>query len=152
MNIINAKQLAWLLDIDSQEAAGKIIYCHNKEFNLTAKGRELDEALDKNGKYSEKNPCTAIANIEKHLGIDLKAAIQDIERNYFVRSATRGWIIQYPQTLLARKAAKVKLPKAISIPDPLKTFLPDSTRQAIVEMWQDKYEWYTKAGGTFKTA
>jgi hypothetical protein len=131
MKDITAKQLGYLLGISTSDAIGKIMYARDKY--------KIKTPPDEN----EKNPAIDIDKMSKHLDIDLMFYIGDIKFNYMKRSATRGFIMNYPDSKL-KPNKDGKIPRSVSIPPILKSFLSDLVAKEIVEAWKEKYVFWIK--------
>ncbi len=141
---INPTQLSFLLEIPAKDARAKIIcaierHKGNKAVNL----KKVDDSYDKYCSCEE--PI-----LSKYLRIDLNRAITEITNNFCKRPATKGWILSYPETKL-KPDKKGFLPKTVSIPDALRSFLTDEDIAWIVSEWNKRYEFYiTKHSVIFK--
>ncbi len=144
MTTINPTQLSFLLEIPAKDARKKIIcaierHKGNKAIDL----RKLDETYDKNCFCDE-------PTLSAYLQIDLGKAITEITNNFCKRPATKGWILSYPETKL-KPNDKGFMPKTVSIPDALRSFLTDKDIGWIINSWNERYEFFiTKHGVTFK--
>lgn len=127
MKLINAKQVALLLDIPLTNAACKIYH---------AKGEE--PKYNDKGKFVEPNPNIKVDLLSKKLGIDFEFYLAEIKENYLKRSATRGWIMNYPLTKL-KPGKDGSLPKVVKPPAALVSLLSQEDVQLIVSMWTERY-------------
>jgi hypothetical protein len=79
----------------------------------------------------------AIPILAKHLNLpDLQQAVNDIRYNYLERTATRQYIIEYPQKKINETEA---IPKRIRIPETLRSFLADNVASEIISIWKKRY-------------
>ncbi len=131
---ISPQMLSVLLDISKADARLKIIHASEK-----LKGNESPTAMDAI-KYG-KDPLIDIKNLSKALGIDLSIYVNDIRGNYFKRSQTRGFIMNYPEKKMVLNKKK-EYPKSISIPTWLKCFITKETQDEIIKAWEEKYTYY----------
>jgi hypothetical protein len=131
MKNITAKQLSFLLGIPKEDAIKKINYVRDKH--------KVRVPSDDN----EKNPAIDIKLMSDNLGTDLNFYIKDISENYMTRHVTRGFILNYPATKL-KPNKEGKMPRSVTIPTVLRSFLKDEVSQEIVEAWKEKYSWWIK--------
>lgn len=129
MKLINAKQVALLLETPLHNAACTIYH---------AKG----EAPDFEGqKLVEPNPSINVDLLSEKTGIDFGFFLAEIRENYLKRSATKGWIMNYPLTRLKPKKDG-SLPSVIKPPTVLMSLLDQSDIDKIISMWNEKYDHY----------
>lgn len=131
---LSPQKLSVLLDIKKKDARLKIIYALEK-----LKGNT--NPSNANAADYDKDPIIDMDAMSKHMGIDLSIYVNDIRDNYFKRSQSRGWILNYPETKMVMNKDR-KYPKSISIPSWLKCFLTRETQLEIIKAWEEKYAKY----------
>jgi len=93
-------------------------------------------------KYSNdidiKHPVANVHDLEKHTGAMLQFGIDELWNNFGRRKNAMSNIYQYPVSKLYIKDAE-KIPKTISFPKALKSFLPASLVDEIVNHWSNEY-------------
>jgi hypothetical protein len=113
MNYLNSKQLAFILDIEVQEAREKMVYAHCKANGLSVPQRRKKEDL------------------------------ADIEANYLTRPASKKWILcDYPEKKIksfAESGGRHKL----SLPGALASLLPKATQDVIMQEWRARFPKWT---------
>ena len=144
MKKINATQLSFILGIKKKDAANKI-----KAAIARANGNIEDTITLGEEEFKEKDPSIEIDKLSKHTGIDFEFYISDIKKNYLNNSATRGFILNYPTTKLKPSKKTGQMPKKVSIPSVLKSFLTEGQKRSIVDGWKDKYSTYVNLGVKF---
>lgn len=153
---ISPQKLSVLLDIKKAEARLKIIYALEKKkgYVPAAAGsfdiKDEDNSGDVIDAKHTKDPVIDIKDMSEHMGIDLSLYVKDIRDSYFVRSQTRGWILNYPESKM-KLNKKDEYPKSISIPAHIKCFLSKDTCDEIIAAWELKYaHWIKKFNVKFK--
>lgn len=145
---INYKQLAFLLDIKAIRALEHILAAHCKATGLTlpAPAETANEYLFN---YNEKGQKTTrstwpdsmeVEKLEKHLGISLQSAIDDIRENYLNRAATKRWILcDFPENKvrLAQEAGKKNC--TLQIPPALKSLISPDVAAEIGKEWEKRF-------------
>jgi hypothetical protein len=127
MKNINAAQLAFIMQIPKKDAIGKINKIH---LDKGVREEELDE----------KNPTTTVKEMSERLGINLDFFIEDIGKNFLKNQATGSYILNFPTTKLKPSKTTGLMPKVISIPSVLRSFLPKEIQEEIRNKWNEKYE------------
>src|SRR6187401_1308692 len=95
MNSLTAQQLAFILDIKVQEARAKLCHAWCKFHGIENKAY-----FNENNKIVDDYPTSIpIGMISQTLCIDnLQDVVDDIQRNFLTRPATRKWILcDYPE-------------------------------------------------------
>lgn len=146
MKYLNYKQLAFVLSIPPIKALEKIIaaHCKMKGIDLPYPQEKavnyLFDFVMKDGKKVKVRNSTpdtlAVDDLALHLGIPtLKESIEDIQKNYLNRPASKKYILSdYPEKQLVNKLKhQVKLPPA------LKSMLPTATVVEIHNQWKTRY-------------
>jgi hypothetical protein len=140
---LSASQLAFITKEERvSDARKKMIFAWCKEKNLPV------PALDKKyidaewEKKQMKNLDTYpilmdIGMLSRQLDIpNLLTAAEDIKHNYLKRTATRQWIIEYPQDIINKKQC---IPERIIIPNPLRGLLSSETIAEVITIWKKRY-------------
>lgn len=151
MKYLNYKQLAFVLSIPPIKALEKIIaaHCKMKGVDLPYPQEKavnyLFDFVVKDGKKVKVRNSTpdtlSVDDLALHLGIPtLKESIEDIQKNYLNRPASKKYILSdYPEKQLINKTKKqVKLPPA------LKSMLPSAVISEIHNQWNIRYGIMTK--------
>lgn len=146
MTFLNAKQLAFILDIEVQEAREKMVYVHCKDKGIDVPRKRSKEDAeyisDKTWiKYTEYPDTLPVALLAEKLNLPtLQNSVDDITSNYLLRPASKKYILcDYPEKKikslneLGRKASK------ISIPDALRSMLPNDVQKEILKQWNERY-------------
>lgn len=120
---INASELALLLGVSKQEAAGKIWICLNSN--------EVKVA-------NEKNPEILVDRFEKRHKINLKPYLEDCWNNYMKRPASRGYVLNYPYEKIWHGKDK-PYPKKVSLPAALRGLISPDVLEEIRLAWEEKY-------------
>lgn len=139
--------LAVFLDENKSDARLKIIYALEKKkgytpsIDISFDTGDEDNTGDIIDSKHTKEPIIDINDLSDHLGLDLSVYVNDIRDNYFKRSQTKGWIMNYPEKKMVLNKKK-EYPKSISIPAWLKCFITPETQAEIIEAWYVKYTHY----------
>jgi hypothetical protein len=153
MKFLNSKQLAFILDIEVQEAREKMVYAHCKANGLSVpqrrKKEDLADAADKKSKkdyinYAEYPIAVSIEILSDKLNIPtLQQSVNDIEANYLTRPASKKWILcDYPEKKIksfAESGGRHKL----SLPGALASLLPKATQDVIMQEWRARFPKWT---------
>ncbi|HMG89613.1 MAG TPA: hypothetical protein VK589_06125 [Chryseolinea sp.] len=145
---LSYKQLAFVLDIKSIRALEHILAAHCK-----ATGQEPPAPAETTNEYlfnfndkGEKTTRTTwpdaveVAELEKHLGISLQSAIDDIRENYLNRSATKKWILcDFPQNKIKLAAEQGKKNCTLQIPPALKSLISPAVAAQIGQEWKKRF-------------
>lgn len=86
-----------------------------------------------------KNPVASVAHLEKHTGALLQFAVDELWGNFGKRKRAMQNIYEYPMSKLCIKDSE-KMPKTISFPRVLKSFLPSDLVDDIVSYWRSEYK------------
>ncbi len=144
MNYLNSKQLAFILDIEVQEAREKMVLAHCKSKSLripSKRNREHKEDI----KYSEYPEAMLIEMLAVQLNLPtLQQSVDDIVSNYLVRPASKKWILcDYPEKQIKKLTAEGKKTGRIPFPSALKSMLPSATQEEIQKQWEQRfYKWF----------
>jgi hypothetical protein len=135
---LTKQQLAFILDIKAEEARAKMCVAYCK-----FKGIENEAEINSKGKVTDPYPqAIDIDILSVHLNLPtLKAMVEDIEKNFLIRPASKKWILcDYPEKKLkALKEAGDKRLR-VTIPSGLKSMLSDKTQQIIKNQWLQRYK------------
>lgn len=118
MNSLNKSQLAFILDIKAEDARAKmcVAWCNDKQIENKAYYHPVTEKL-----IDEYPDFMPIEILSKHLNLPtLQQSVDDIEKNYLNRPATKKWILcDYPEkeiekgTKAGKAIIKLAIPKAL---------------------------------------
>ena len=137
MTTLTKQQLAFILDIKAEEARAKMCHAYCK-----FKGIENKAWINDKNKVVDSYPVDmAISILSKHLNLPtLQQSVDDINKNYLIRPATKKWILcDWPEKRI-EALRKLGKPLKVSIPTALKSMLPDKTIQTIKSEWQIRYK------------
>lgn len=120
--IITYKQLAFLLDIEAVHALEKIIFAYCQENEKRLPPPKVISAKSPNpytvSDYKKMDyPCEIdLLILQKHTGLQLSAAIMDIQENYLKRSASKKWILcDFPEKqMITKRKDQIKIPSALA--------------------------------------
>lgn len=139
---LNYKQLAFILDIEPVEALEKILYVHSK-----VSGKELPTSMKtvkeylfiKQAKKSVRNDLPEALDVgllALHLNLPtLQQAVEDIQKNYLTRAATKRYILlDFPE-----KELRLKLKHQIKVPPVLASLLKSEDVEFIENEWAKRY-------------
>lgn len=147
MNTLNAQQLAFLLDIKKEDARARMCNAWEKANNIPKQGFAFEESLSKNvvrdktkkikDPYPNEMPIEVLAT-----GLNLptlQQMIDDIEKNYLTRSATKRYILfEYPEKQI-KSCYDAGKPYRLSIPAALRSILPEATSEFIKQEWSKRF-------------
>ena len=143
MNTLNAKQLAFILGIEVQDAREKIVYayCKSTGQSVPAKRNKLH---GEDIKYTDYPTDVPIEVLSVHLNLPtLQESVNDIEQNYLTRPGSRKWILcDYPEKKI-KSLTTSEGRKKLSLPGALKSLLPDSVQKTIHDEWRRRFPKYT---------
>jgi hypothetical protein len=127
MEKVNSRQLAFLLEIPLAQAKDKIAFAYCMD---------TDQPPHRDNIEFYPN-SVEIDVFEKHCGIKIRQAIEDIRNNYLNRHVTRGYILDYPRKFVdyAHDAPK----KMVRIPPGLRSILPKKIQGEIIHGWHERY-------------
>lgn len=131
---LSKRQLAFVLKIKQTEAQDKMVYAYAKHMGLyNSKDCEVPSDFD----------CPDSISIEilsKHLNLpDLQDAVNDVHNNFFARSVSKGWIMEYPQKILDEKTSKGEPCYLIRLPAAIRSLVRDDVQQEIIRAWSARY-------------
>lgn len=148
MTSLTYKQLAFILDVKPVEALEMIlsVYCKTKGKPLPAARDNATEYLfnfDEKGRKKGRNDLPEALDIgllSVHLNLPtLQQAVEDIEKNYLVRPATKKYILcDYPEKQIKSCRDNDK-PLKISFPSVLESLLPTSIVETIRKEWEKRF-------------
>lgn len=152
MKFLNAQQLAFILSISVQEAREKMVFAHCKSKGIDPPAKRSKEdfeepktPLEKKKQreymiYSEYPLAMTIELVSEQLNIPtLQQSVDDIEKNYLNRPATKKWILCDLPEKQIKKCTEDGKPQKISIPAALKSMLPREVKDAITQEWQKRF-------------
>lgn len=131
MKTINSSQLAFLLKTTVAEMDEKIFVMKQRI------GGNDDNTISRTG--LEKGQSCSLKEFERYYNLNISLAIESIKKNYLKNTATRSWIMDYPDKKLVPDK-KGLLPKTIKIPTALKSFLTDEQKEEIINKWNEIYK------------
>lgn len=144
MNTLNAQQLAFLLDIKKEDARARMCnaWCKHKGIEKDWMG-QLKKPVIRNAKNKIEDPFPNEMPIEiLAAGLNLptlQQMVDDIERNYLTRSATKRYILfDYPEKQI-KSCYDAGKPFRISIPAALRSILPEATSEYIKTEWSKRF-------------
>jgi hypothetical protein len=154
MNYLNAKQLAFLLDIDVQEARKKIVYAYCKEKGepVPTKRVKQDDIKKEEAKahkewlaYSEYPIALSIEILSVRLNLPtLQQSVDDIENNYLNRPGSKKWILcDYPEKKIKSFANTDGGKKKLTLPGALASMLPKAIQDKIYQEWRERFPKWT---------
>lgn len=145
---ISYKQLAFILDIKSIRALEHILAAHCKVTGL-ALPKPAETPNEYLFNFSEKGKKTTrttwpdsmeVERLEKHLGITLQPAINDIRDNYLNRAATKRWILcDFPENKVRLAAEAGKKCATLQIPPALKSLISPAVAAEIGKEWEKRF-------------
>lgn len=143
---LNYKELAFILDIKPIEALEKILYVHCK-----VTGKAVPAACDTVKEYLfEKSKNKSFRNnlpesldvglLALHLNIpSLQNAVEDIQKNYLNRPATKKYILcDYPEKQI-KKCTDADKPIRIPFPSALESLMTIEIVEMIKEEWRKRF-------------
>lgn len=155
MKTLTAKQLSFLLKCTVDEAKRMMANAWEKEQGIEIKftGARMDirDSAGNKSDYNEDDYPSQmdIEMLSRNLNLPyLPDAVTEVHKRYLIRSATRGYILSYPESLIKRKIAdagsieKVLYKLRISIPSPLNTMLAKELIDEIRIEWTKRYSKY----------
>lgn len=86
----------------------------------------------------DKEITASIESLEKHTGANLQFAVDELWNNFRKRKNAMQSLKEYPDKKIFIKDAE-KMPKTISFPETLKSFLPEELVIKIVDIWKERY-------------
>lgn len=129
---LNKRQLAFILKIKQTDAQDKMIYAYAKYKGVY------------NGFVPEDFDCPDSIKIEilaEFLNIpDLQSMVDDIHNNFFTRSVTRGWIMEYPQKVIDAKVEKGEPLYMIHLPPAVRSLVREDIQNEIIKAWEGRYQ------------
>jgi hypothetical protein len=136
MKFINSKQLAFILDIQKEDARAKMC-------TAWAKSQGIENAAEwsKTGKIIDVYPVTMeVEMLAKELNIPtLSQMILDVADNYLKRPAYKKWILcDYPEKEI-KKCKESGKPFKLSIPTGLRSLLSDADLNVIKSEWRTRF-------------
>jgi hypothetical protein len=139
MKFLNAQQLAFVLDIKKEEARIKMV-------NAWCKSKGIENTLERNHddkirKESDNYPLAmTIELLSKELNLPtLQQSVDDIEKNYLNRPATKKWILCDLPEKQIKKCTEDGKPQKITIPAALKSMLPKEIKDTISKEWEKRF-------------
>jgi hypothetical protein len=152
MNYLNAQQLAFILDIKKEDARARMCNAWEKEKGIEKSGYfgEYIRGAKRNKKNKIEDPYPLAMPIEilsKHLNIpELQFMVDDIERNYLARPATKKYILfDYPEKFCKKRDEEGKQrPHHIHLPPALDSLLPTDIKHQIFEIWKQRFPVFTR--------
>lgn len=86
----------------------------------------------------EKGQTVSLKDFEKYYNLNVSLAIDSIKKNYLKNTATRAYIMDYPNSKLI--PGKTGLyPKNVAIPSVLRTFITPEQVDEILAKWNEIY-------------
>lgn len=146
MLYLNKKQLAFILDITTEEARAKMCVAYSKDRGETNKAEYVTKKNkfgDKSGKPKLSDPypdAMLISMLAIQLNLPtLQDMVNDIETGYLTRPAAKKWILcDFPEK--KEKAAQQSGEKfTLQIPPGLKSMLPTEIQQQIQKEWTERF-------------
>lgn len=137
MKYLNAQQLAFILDMNKEDARARMCnaWCKSQGIENKSYWNEKDKIIDP---YPVAMP---IEILSKELNLPtLQQAVDDIVN--LVRPAAKKWILcDYPEKKIkaAEKAGK-KMPIPVKLPPALLSMLPTDTVEVIKSEWVKRYK------------
>lgn len=131
MKLINAQQLAFILNIKKEDAKAKMCYAWEAHNNLPHNTTRIK------GKIISDYPGSMdVDMLAQQLNLPaLPKAVVDIQVNFLKRPMSKKWILcDYPE-----KELQTKPKNKIRIPSALKSFLSDEDIQLIKTEWNKRY-------------
>lgn len=144
---LNKKQLAFILDITSEEARAKMCVAYSRELGKP-NAATYRRKKDKNGDETEKKvlvdpyPDTMLIEmLSKQLNLPtLQEMVDDVQNNYLNRPATKKWILcDYPEKKIKLATDEGKQFTTLSIPPGLKSLAKTSVQEQIKKEWAERY-------------
>lgn len=124
---VTAEEVAALLKISVRDAKKKMVMYERKKAGQVKQLKPGAEDI----LY---NPVP-VGEFSEYLGVDLEYFIEDIQKNFLVRNATKQYIFHYPE----QKIDPEKKFKIIRLPKALQTLLTDEQKQEILNFWEPEY-------------
>lgn len=145
---LNYKQLAFILDVKAIRALEHILlaFCKESGKQLPTPAETANEYLfnfDEKGKKTTRTTwpdSMEVEKLEKHLGISLQSAIDDIRENYLNRAATKRWILcDFPEKKIKLSQEQGKKFCTLQIPPPLKSLISPTVAAQIGKEWESRF-------------
>lgn len=137
MNSLNKSQLAFILDIKSQDARAKMCFawCRDKRIENKAYYDENEKLIDE---YPE---VMSIDLLSFHLSIPtLQQSVDDIRENYLNRPASKKWILcDYPEKEIEKGTKAGKPVIKLNIPKALRSLIKPDVQKKIKSEWMERY-------------
>lgn len=134
ITFLNKKQLAFILDINQEDARAKMCHAWAKSKKETQKA---EWSKLKKHKIEDNYPVAiSIEVLATELNIpNLQEMVNEIHDNYLKRQATKKFILfDFPE-----KELKTKRKDEVHIPPGLKSLMPDEIIQEIKTQWVKRY-------------
>lgn len=132
---LSKRQLAFVLKIKQTEAEDKMLYAFAKHKGV----------YDPDGypPIPDDFDCPDQIKIElltKYLNLpDLQESVNDIHNNFFTRSTTKGWIMEYPQKVIDAKTEKGEPCYIIHLPPAMRSLVREDIQEEIIKAWENRY-------------
>lgn len=146
MTSLNARQLAFLLDIKKEDARAKMCNAWEATHGISklsdANGFDKTRGANWNdkGKIESQYPdYMPILILQQGLNIpQLQSMVDDIHLNYLNRPASKKYIlVDFPEKFIKKcENDGKKFPVKIDIPPALKSMLPDHSIKSIYDYWR----------------
>lgn len=138
MNYLNKSQLAFILDIKTEDARAKmcVAWCNDKKIeNKAYYHPETEKLIDD---YPDAMP---IEILSRYLNLPtLQQSVDDIQDNYLNRPATKKWILcDYPEKEIELKTKAGKAVIKLSIPKALRSMINQNVQKEIKKQWHERY-------------
>lgn len=138
LTFLNSQQLAFILEIKKEDARAKMCYAWCKY-----KGIENEATRNTKNKIVDSYPqAMPIEVLSKELNLPmLQDSVNDICNNFLNRPGTKKWILcDFPEKEIKSRVDKgMPNPYKINIPPALKSMLPTSIQNQIMEEWRKRY-------------
>lgn len=145
MNFLNKSQLAFILEINAEDARAKmcVAWCLEKNMPNEAKWHETKKAVIDD--YPDAMP---IEILSKHLNLPtLQQSVDDIQDNYLNRPATKKWILcDYPEKEIEKGKKAGKACIKLNIPKALRSMIGQNVQKQIKKEWTKHHALKDKEG------
>lgn len=137
MKFINAQQLAFVLDINKEDARAKMCVAWSRANGLSNSAHRKPGSK----KIIDDYPLAMeIEMLAKQLNLPtLQSSVDDITENYLTRPASKKWILcDFPEKAIKKAAEDGKVAK-LNIPPALKSMLSNRDVEFIKREWAKRY-------------
>lgn len=135
---LNKSQLAFILDIKTEDARAKMCVAYCAEEGIENKASWNEQTGKVEDTYPDGMP---IKILSKHLNLPtLQQSVDDIKDNYLNRPATKKWILcDFPEKEIEKGTKSGKAIIKLNIPKALRSLINQSVQKEIKKQWHERY-------------